>query len=443
MKWLLFGVVGAIGLAAALLRASRMDDRRTARAIVVGLVLLALCLRVSAAGSWNACRPDSPERLIGDEPGYDNLARELLQGFGFTWPGRVPLYPAWLAGIYLLTDGSYQAVPYVQAVAGVVVVPLVYVLGRRLFNRSAGILAAFLTAVSYVLVHQPLHFLSEFLFTPAVLIVAATLERAMSGPTYRRFFWAGVMVGISSLVRPTLLFFPLTAIVPIWALMGRGRAIRCWMIYLAASVLVATPWALRNYAKYRAWFPLQTSNAILWQGSPEYYHLLHDEGYTYMRVWEEILYGPGWEEHDPNSIEGDRWWTRRAVRSIAAEPGVYLRYAAEKLVTYWVGDPNADWGDTYAFNYRALRHVGFTAPDAMLYMAARGLPIVTVVAIPLVWNRRRQLLPVYSLLAYTTVLHAVTHAEARLSDPFQPLLIVVIVGAVVSVLRDDGCVCST
>jgi hypothetical protein len=47
------------------------------------------------------------------------------------------------------------------------------------------------------------------------------------------------------------------------------------------------------------------------------------------------------------------------------------------------------------------------------------------------WRRRRELLPVYAILAYATALAAATHAEARLSEPLQPLLIVLVAGAAV------------
>ncbi len=52
---------------------------------------------------------------------------------------------------------------------------------------------------------------------------------------------------------------------------------------LAATLLIVSPWLVRNRIRYDAWFPLATSNAFLWQGSPEYYHLLRDQGYTYRR----------------------------------------------------------------------------------------------------------------------------------------------------------------
>jgi len=39
----------------------------------------------------------------------------------------------------------------------------------------------------------------------------------------------------------------------------------------------------------------------------------------------------------------------------------------------------------------------------------------------------------FSILAYCTLLHAVTHAEERLSEPLHPLLLVIVAGAALRV----------
>ncbi|MBZ0294351.1 MAG: glycosyltransferase family 39 protein [Anaerolineae bacterium] len=396
-------------------------------------ILLGMFLRLQVVNQWNSTHPDTPDRLIGDEPGYDNLARELLAGYGFTWPGRVPLYPAWLAVVYWAGHGSYNFAAYAQALLGVLTIPLTYALGRRLLGGLAGLLAAFFTAISYLLIYQSFRILSENLYIPLLLLVMITLWDAWQRPVRRRLILAGVVLGVSNLVRPTLLFFPLAFILVVWLMAGYRPARRWGAIYLVSAVLVITPWIVHNYARYHAIFPLQTSNAILWQGSPEYYHLIKDEGYTYMQVWEDVLYGPGWQAHDPTSIDGDRYWTQRAVDSILSEPLTYIRYTAEKLVTFWVGDPNADWNNTYIFNYQALLDAGYPPYEAQQFMIALTLPIVALAAGFVLWRQWRVLLPMYALLAYFTLLHAATHAEARLSHPLQSFLLILIAGALVRI----------
>jgi hypothetical protein len=55
-------------------------------------------------------QPNSTAWLVGDEPGYNNMALEFLQGYAFTWPGRLPLYPTLLAGLHWLTFSSYHEI---------------------------------------------------------------------------------------------------------------------------------------------------------------------------------------------------------------------------------------------------------------------------------------------------------------------------------------------
>ena len=390
------------------------------------ILLLGLGLRLAVTIDWNSYQPNNPERLIGDEPGYDNMARELLQGFGFTWPGRVPFYPIWLAGVYFFTNGSYISVTYAQLLPSLATILLTYWLGKYLFNRHIGLLAAFLSSISYVLIHQSLHLLSETLYSPAVLCVTMALIAAVKTPSKHHFALVGILMGLSNLIRPSMLLFPFFLAILLFFALPWRRALTYGAVMIATSLLVVTPWIAHNYLKYDAVFALQTSNAILWQGSPEHYHLIHNEGFTYMQIWSEVLYGPGWQEHDPNSIEGDRYWTNRALQSIKAEPITYLKYAAEKTITFWVGDSNADWGDSTIFSYQALRQIGFLPYDAVQVMIARLLPILAALGLIGLHAHWKQLWPVLALLLYFTLMHAATHAEVRLSEPLQPLLLVII-----------------
>jgi 4-amino-4-deoxy-L-arabinose transferase-like glycosyltransferase len=408
---------------------------RTERVALLLILLLALGLRLWLAWQWNAIQPNDANRLVGDEPGYDNIAREVLAGYGFTWPGRTPLYSLWLAAVYVFSAGSYAAVPYAQSLLGVLAVALTYVLGRRQFGPATGLLAALMAAMTYPLLHQSLRLLSEVLYTPLLLVVTLALAAAVDQPRRGRFAQLGTWIGLSNLVRPTLLLFPVFLLPIFWRLWGRRHGLRLGLIALGLSLLVVSPWIAYNYDRHNAIIALQTSNALLWQGSPEYFHLIRHEGYTYQRMWSEVLYGPGWQERDPTSIAGDRYWTRRAVRSIAAEPLVYTRYATEKLFTFWIGDPNADWENTYVFNYGALVAAGVRPDVAALIWLSRMLPIVALAGFVVLRRQWDRLRPQAAVIVYFTLLHAATHAEVRLSEPLLPLLLVVVAAAVVYVTQ--------
>jgi hypothetical protein len=298
-------------------------------------------------------------------------------------------------------------------------------------GHATGLGAALLAASSYVLIHQPLHLLTEVVFTPIVLLVTLALWDAVQNRSARQFLKVGAWIGISALVRPTLLFLPLFLFFPLVLRLRMRQGLYGGGAVTLATLMVVGPWLIRNRIQHQAWFPLATSNALLWLGSPEYYRLLREQGYKYEEVWREVIYGPGWREHDPTSVAGDRWWTARALRSIYKDPFTYVLYAAEKLGTYWVGDPNADWNDERIFSMGALRRAGFDPDAAVAVMVARALPLLALVSILTLWVQRRRLLPIYAILLYCTLLHAATHAEARLSEPLQPLLLVLLSGAAI------------
>jgi hypothetical protein len=62
-------------------------------------------------------------------------------------------------------------------------------------------------------------------------------------------------------------------------------------------------------------------------------------------------------------------------------------------------------------------------------MLWRAFPVLSLACL-LLWPDLRQRVPgIVSVLAYCTLLHALTHAEVRLSEPLHPLLVVVTSGA--------------
>jgi 4-amino-4-deoxy-L-arabinose transferase-like glycosyltransferase len=397
-------------------------------------VLIGLLLRLLAARHWSMGHPDSVARLHGDEPSYDGLARDIVGGFGMTWPGRTPLYPYWLAALRVLGRGSYDFVDYAQALAGTIAVPLTFLLGKRLFGSAAALLAAFLVATNSGLIHQVVLLQTEVLYTPAILLVALALQEALSVDAAsregaKRFLLLGVLVGLSDLLRPTLALFPLFVLLAVLVRTRMRRAVGAALLCAAGAAVVVAPWAMRNWNRYHVFLPLATSNAVLWQGSPEYYHLTHDAGYGYMDVWTKVIFDQHDDMPDPGGVDGDRAWNARAWRSIRAEPLVYVRYSAEKAVTSWVGDPLADWTGTFIMNPAVFREWGASWLVTVQNLVSRALVFPALIALIVLRRRWRDMLPITTLLLYCTLLHAATAAVARLSDPLQPLLWIVIAGA--------------
>jgi len=73
-----------------------------------------------------------------------------------------------------------------------------------------------------------------------------------------------------------------------------------------------------------------------------------------------------------------------------------------------------------------LRQVGHTCGQAIQLIIGRAIPIFAAIAAFLLRRYWRRLAPLYMILIFTTLLHAATHAEARLSEPFQPVLLLLL-----------------
>jgi hypothetical protein len=155
-----------------------------------------------------------------------------------------------------------------------------------------------------------------------------------------------------------------------------------------------------------------------------------------MDVWTKVIFDQHDAMPDPGDIDGERAWRARAMRSIESEPLLYLRYSAEKAVTFWMGDLEADWNGTYIMNPGVFREWGASWAVTAHSLIARALIFPALLALIFLRRRWRDLLPITSILLYCTLLHAATAAVARLSDPLQPFLWIVTVGAVAQLVNE-------
>jgi asparagine N-glycosylation enzyme membrane subunit Stt3 len=80
-------------------------------------------------------------------------------------------WPAFLAGVFLITGPSFIAVKVAVLVLWMLTTALVYLLGRRLGGRSVGLVAGALVAVAPALTVYAMRASSEHLFIPLLLTV--------------------------------------------------------------------------------------------------------------------------------------------------------------------------------------------------------------------------------------------------------------------------------
>jgi 4-amino-4-deoxy-L-arabinose transferase-like glycosyltransferase len=375
--------------------------------------------------------PEPPAELashmVGDEGGYEALADALLHGSFFQTPVRVPVYPLFIAGVYhALGQRSPAKLLYVQAFVGVAVVPLTYLLARRFTRIIPALVAAAIVAVDDSLIDHARYIYAEVLYTPLLLVALLALLWALQAPRLRRFALAGASMAVVTLCRPTSALLPL--ILPL--LLPRGWSLRqkagVCMAYGLAMAAVIAPWTYHNWRTFHRFLPLSVSGGALWQGSPEFYHLRQQR--REMRdIWANELNPQRNGGYDPHTIEGDRYFTRRGLQSIRAEPMVYAIYSLQKVGHFGVG-----WGYWEMYDWHMRRSwFSYPPPKLLSILLARQLPVVALAALAFlaVRGRLRPLAPLVAVCAYFTLVHTITWAEMRYSEPLHPLLAVFVVTA--------------
>ncbi|MCB2190722.1 MAG: glycosyltransferase family 39 protein [Deltaproteobacteria bacterium] len=224
----------------------------------------------------------SPRRDVGDGPGTRQTVRWLLgivllgalvRGIYLAWPyldsdiavvglmarhalnGEFyPLYwgnhyggslePLIAAGVFAITGSGPRALNFAAVLVSLTYLPLLYLLGKEVIGRRAGLAAAFLAAlgpymlVAYSVVARGLHV--EMLPLGALLLWL-TVRLIRAGPTAPGQVWAmlawGLTAGVGLWTNPLFVYFlPPTLFLLIYSAPRLVLTPRFWLMGLAALV---------------------------------------------------------------------------------------------------------------------------------------------------------------------------------------------------------------
>jgi hypothetical protein len=272
----------------------------------------------------------------GDEPSWIALGTQELVPLSPLANDLVfypPLYPYFIALAWRAT-GSLQAVLWLQAAIGALLVPAVARVGSLALGRRAGLVAAALAAFYPDLVWFATRFWSETLF---IVLLWWAIERTLAADrtgSPRTAAVAGVLWALATLTRELALYLvPLAAL---WVLRPRGgtpagkwlnrlRPAPAQLAVAATLVLVSllsiAPWTIRNAIVFRAFIPVSTMGGLnLWQGNTTLTHL---------QIYEVLarIEGP---------VAQDRYCRQLAWQTISArQPSWILEKLAEQMPEFW------------------------------------------------------------------------------------------------------------
>jgi 4-amino-4-deoxy-L-arabinose transferase-like glycosyltransferase len=176
-------------------------------------------------------------------------------------PGAPLLY----AASFYATGGAREGTArIVEALMGVAAILVVFLLGRRLGGRGAGLLAAFAIAVYPPFIHSTGELMSE---PPAVLTLpAGVLAFLWAGEQERLRAWLlpGLLFGLTAMFRPEYLLvgaaFVVLAAVRIGIARGWKPGLAGAGLLLLALALPIVPWTVRNVVVLDRVVPISTGS---------------------------------------------------------------------------------------------------------------------------------------------------------------------------------------
>ncbi len=151
--------------------------------LLLGITVLAVAVRVYRLGEESLWYDEVITVAFLDEPGL----AEFFEAWRFTNWNAVPIYYVIEYAWGNLFNGSVIALRLLSIAFGVMAVPLLYVFGRDLFNRSAGLIAALCLSLSAVHIFQAQEIRNYSLTMLTALICAYTFYRYIARPTAGTF----------------------------------------------------------------------------------------------------------------------------------------------------------------------------------------------------------------------------------------------------------------
>lgn len=208
---------------------------------------------------------------------YDMLARSIESGNGYRWYSqedlflaqnyfdfdmamvdydprgiqtsfRPPLYPTFLASIYLIFGVGakrFFITRIIQAIMGAALAPLTYLIAKSIIPQisKSWKMAAWIVAIYPMLVIYPLSLATENLFFLLIISSFWALIKAEKERKWLYFVLAGIILGLTCLTRSVAMLF--AGLVVCWIWFGLKERKFALIIFLLVS-LITLPWMLRN-----------------------------------------------------------------------------------------------------------------------------------------------------------------------------------------------------
>lgn len=251
---------------------------------------------------------------------------------------RTPVYPAWLAIIYLIFK-SFKPAIFIGAAIFALSAPLVYIIGKEIFGEKIAFWSAVLFAVEPWAIFQGGFLAAEQIAVPVFFLAIYLFCRYLkSGKSYY-IYWASAFSGVAALIRPATLYFVL--IFAVLAFISELRfsvlkSFKTTALVILIFIAVLSPWLIRNKIVLNTWqMSSAASNGVLYIESyilNKYLGKITDE--PEWRKAEQILGARGY--NSIRDVENAKILADYAIGEIKSNKIAFITMHLKNMALFWV-----------------------------------------------------------------------------------------------------------
>jgi 4-amino-4-deoxy-L-arabinose transferase-like glycosyltransferase len=328
-----------------------------------------------------------------------------------------------------------------QAVISTLTLFVAFLFFLKFLPRSGALVASLLVALSPHLIVGNSYILTESLFCFLLVLSAWSMSLLRASPSPLRAGLTGISMGVASLVRPVLQFFPIVMFIPLVHHFGRRQGLRLGAFLLLGFLLTLSPWLTRN---------------IFVQDIPGNNNLTSD--FLHHGMYPDFMFDNNPDSYafpyrfDPRTpeIAGNIGAVLKEISTrFIDHPALYLKwFLVGKPIEFWSWNTVQGIGDAFLYPISTTPYVGdklFEWTHALMYCLHWPLVVLCLLGSLLVWHPAL----VRSLdsdavgaarlascfILYFTLLHMIGAPFPRYSFPLRPFQFGMAVFTVILICR--------
>lgn len=366
---------------------------------------------------------------------YQTLAKSLVADHCFCLhphsptTNRAPFWPFMMSVIYFITGPVNFYARLFLTVVGSATCVLVYLFAKDMFGTRVALITGVIASIYPGLFIYDGWLYLESLYTFLMVAFIYSLYRLQYDSRRRWLILSGILLGLASLARPNGSF--LFVLLCVWALvmllakMVPWQAItKCTLIIICIAALLIAPWTLRNYKVTHTFILVATGGGNVLSG------VYNDTALKEDGIWEPLnkirppidFHGHGCCDY---TGEGDN--TAYALHWISTHLSSMPYLLSLHFINMWKPFTSEDGFPFIQFPTRISSQIVFN----MIRIVSIPIFLLAAFGLLVTWKRwKKHLCVVYLAIALHILENVVFYGSSRFRAPIEPLLVLLIGGAI-------------